>query len=269
MKTLIKNINWKLKGVKTKKEIKEKLALSGAYPPVVILQMGKVASQSIWRSLDKQYQGFVVHTHSFLKKDDFITAKQANKYLKINALCDHFESDDYKGLKIISLVREPIGRNVSAFFQNFNWRTGVKFKDQDFPIEKIRDLFLTKINHEVPLTYFDHFKDKFDIDVYEKPFPAEGHEVIKAPRNVEMLLMRHDLDDDSKERLTGEFMGIKDFKLTNENIASDKIYADTYSRFKSEVKLPAEYISKMKNSRYFQHFYDQYTIDKVCKKWSE
>ncbi len=56
--------------------------------------------------------------------------------------------------------------------------------------------------------------------------------------------------------------------MFNKNISDDKIYAQTYQKFKNQVKLPWEYIKTMGESKYFNHFYSQEVIDTVMRKWS-
>ena len=226
--------------------------------PVFVYQMGKVASSSVYKSLKNQYQGVVFYAHSFGGDHLHYGIRKLYRY--------------YKGknkLKVITLVREPIGRNISAFFENFQMYTGTSYKQGSFSIEYLKKIFLKSYNHDIALDWFDeNIKKHFGIDVFEMESPYEGYQITQN-ENVELLIMRHDLDDWQKEKLVKEFVGIDQFTLNNYNIARDKKYASTYRAFKKQVKLPDEYLSKMGSSRYFNHFYRKSEIDLALEKWTE
>ncbi len=82
-----------------------------------------------------------------------------------------------------------------------------------------------------------------------------------------MLVMRVEMDDTEKVGAIRDFLQLPDFRLRNRNIGSNKEYADIYSRFLVEVRLPREYIDQMCDSRYFRHFYPPSFIEKTREKW--
>ncbi|MEQ9304407.1 MAG: sulfotransferase family 2 domain-containing protein, partial [Marinoscillum sp.] len=172
MKKIIKKLwekfKWTFIGMYTAHSADKKLARSKDYPPVYILQMGKVASTSIRNSLEEQYQGLVTHSHHFMKNKEYKHAKHRNKWRKNERVYDYYFSDEFNGLKIISLVREPIGRNVSAFFQTFSRNMGVNVHQKKFTMDELRSGYLENMKHEVPLIFFDHINEYFNIDVYSK-----------------------------------------------------------------------------------------------------
>ena len=103
--------------------------------------------------------------------------------------------------KIISLVREPIGRNMSEFFHRFKMYTGTPFENHNYSLDDIRGLYLERLDHDFPLEWFDNnFKKHFGVDVYEKLFPKKGYEYY-GNSDIDILLMKHNLEDSLKERL--------------------------------------------------------------------
>jgi len=250
-----------------KRRARKKLFASEAHPPVIILQMGKVASQTIWKSLETQYSGLVVHSHNFQPNKGGLI--MGSKWAAYNEVHRYYHSSAFKRLRIITLVREPVGRNVSAFFQNFMRDTGMDLRSQDFSADQLKHLFIEKYNHDKPLLFFDEINTHFGIDVYDQPFAAEGFMLFSNLKGVEMLVMKHDLPDSEKEMAISSFLCIRDFKLMTYNISDNKYYADFYKRFREQVKLPDWYLIKMKESRYFRHFYSKEVIDSVCEQWAE
>lgn len=79
---------------------------------ILVYQPGKVASSSIKKALDKVYKGPVVHLHSFERDHGEHSLNRERKNLR--------QKGDLPKVKIISLVRDPLSRNLSAFFQNLH-----------------------------------------------------------------------------------------------------------------------------------------------------
>jgi len=225
-------------------------------PPVFIYQMGKVASSSIYESLNEQYEGVSLHAHSFSESHTKSVVRflfKMNEKEKIN-------------IKIISLIREPIARNISAFYENFKRDLGFEFEDNPYSTEELHELFLKDHDHKIPLIWFDHnLLKNFNIDVYQKPFPEIGYTTFKND-NIEVLLLKHDLNDKTKEAVIGTFLNKDDFTLTNYNIGTSKIYSASYKEFQ-KIPIPDWYITKMVDSKYVQHFYSN-EIDDIINKWA-
>ena len=244
-------------------------------PPILVFQMGKVGSTSIFKSLEKKYPGVVLHTHYVLESDWQM---------------EHVLDWAKKGnpIKIISPIREPIGRNVSAFFHftregnehkcdisMYSVQEQVKlYLDDSFP----RDLidaessslapeFETFVSQDFSLEWFENNIEKyFSINVYKKSFPDCGHARF-SHNNIDLLVLRIDISDEEKELAIRGFLEFPEFELKNENIGSSFEYASQYKLFKKQATLPEEYLNKMCDSKYFRHFYSEDKINSIRKKW--
>jgi len=227
-------------------------------PPVLIFQMGKVGSTSIHRSLLRAYPGVVLHTHRFSPQ---------HKNWRIRRLY-RWGIFRKKAIHVISLTREPVGRNVSAFFQNFRRDTGLSYENANFSIDELKALFLSRYKHEIPLGWFDkNIKGTFGLDVFSTPFPESGFATYSRG-NIRLLVIKSEIDDAEKVNALKAFLGLKQFQMLRGNIGDEKPYAETYKEFKKKVKLPPDYLSRMCESRYCRHFYDSAAIDAVKKRWS-
>jgi len=173
-----------------------------------------------------------------------------------------------KNIKIISLVREPISRNVSAFFEVFRYHTGAEsahFKDE---METLQQTFMQKLQHDFPLIWFDkEFKTTTGIDVYNQPFDTEKKYKIFQKDNIDLLLLRIDLPDSEKELIVQTFLGISDFELINSNVGAEKEYASLYQSFKEQLVLPTTYLDQMLDSKYCRHFYTEQEIQELNTRW--
>ncbi|HWQ93116.1 MAG TPA: putative capsular polysaccharide synthesis family protein [Clostridia bacterium] len=227
--------------------------------PVLVYQMGKVGSSSVRWSLLQQYPGAALHLHFFAPDHPDYQVRRLYRW----AIAER------RPVNVISLTREPIGRNVSAFFQNFKRDTGVPFAQSTFSLRELRTLFLSKARHDTPLVWFDrHTFRHFGIDVFETPFPESGV-ALYTRHNVRLLVLRSELADDQKEAAIREFLALPGFKLQNFNVGAQKEYAATYKAFRAQVTLPPDYVERMCQSKYFNHFYDRTTINAVRQRWLE
>lgn len=243
--------------------------------------MGKVGSWSIYDSLRLYGIKAVFHTHRMnpirLKE---ITKKRVERYLKnkgppppdftLAKMLYRLFVKNRKKAKFITLVREPIGRNISAFFQNFYIYTGVEYDKAKFSIDEIIKLFLNNYDHTNPFFWVDEeIKETLNIDVYKYAFPQEkGYQLIKK-KNFELLIIKIEIDDSIIEEVVKNFLNLDDdFKLIRSNVGNKKNYSEMYQKFKQIVNLPESYIEKMLNSKYTKHFYSDREIESLKSKWT-
>lgn len=161
-------------------------------------------------------------------------------------------------LKVITLVREPVAANVSLYFQVFGRYAGTNSRPADFDIDELTRIFVDHYMHFRPLTWFDaELKRTLGIDVYQHPFPAEtGYKTISS-NNIDLLIVRCELDDTSKARAISDFIGLNDFEITRSNIAANKPYAARYAEFKEHLQLPEPLLDNIYMSKYARHFYTE------------
>lgn len=238
-------------------EFEEFVRRSELQPPVFVYQMGKVASTSIFESLNRQYDGKVLHAHTF-------GAFHASA--DVRALYRYHQSTS-SPIKIITLVREPVTRNLSAFFQNFRRDTGQSVEECDLSAVELKRKFMSNYPHEIPLVWFDNnLRKHFQIDVYDYPFPDCGH-LRMSNQQVEVLLMRHDLANSLKEELVGEFVDLKEFQLKDYNVGAEKQYAHLYAKLQ-QAKLPLKHLYYLASSKYMHHFFHS-DMREIIYSWSD
>jgi hypothetical protein len=245
--------------------------------PVIVYQMGKVASSSIYQGLKAVPGVDVFHAHYLLPEN--IERNQAavrargfkprdesrRRYLYRRLL-----ARPDRRIHIITLVREPIGRNVSAYFQNLETVTRVRNADSRLDTAALIQTFLDEYPHDTPLNWFDlEFKPVTAIDVYEHPFAvADGYSVIEKPP-FRALIMRSDLNDQSKQAQVRHFLGIPRFSLPRANVGEAKRYGDAYRRMLGAIKLSAPYADRMLGSRYARHFFSKEELAQLRERWTE
>lgn len=221
--------------------------------------MGKVGSSTVYYSLKKQLKGrFILHAHDFTPKH--------RKLVKVRALYKHRRDYPERPLKIITLVRDPIGRNISGFFQEYERYVGKPFKHDDYSLSELRDIFLKKYNHRAPLDWMNRLNKHFEIDVYAQPILPAHHKIYRSG-SVECLLMRHDLDNREKDGLISDFLGLDELKIENYNQSIRHVYGAKYREFKKALRLPEDFLEKMRTSKYYTHFYTADEIKAQSAQW--
>ena len=252
--------------------------------PLLIYQMGKVGSSTIRRSLEAlNLDIHVYHMHylsgigymmklcraqSLPLQDHILTSIYCKKMLKR-------QRAHKTKLSVISMVREPISKNISQFFQNvhvsypeFRYSEKLKTLSQENLIDEMEEFFIKNFMHDDPLVWFDvELKQFTNIDVYKESFPHEKGYRIYENEHFRILLIRLENLNSKISEAMNRFLGIKNFILINENISKEKEYSQIYEEVKRKIKVPENYIEKMYSSKMAQHFYTSSEIDNFKKKW--
>lgn len=250
-------------------------------PPILIYQMGKVGSKSIAYSLTASGVKNVHHIHFLQRENVYMFSPrtiQSNQRifwentLKIQQrLCEitPLQIHRLSKVRIITMIRDPIARNISLFFHLFPVYTGSSAENTVYSIETLNQIFLHQLRHTMPLDWFDlELKAATGIDVYQYTFPKEQGHLIIEENSVNLLILKCELPDDIKVQVVSDFLGIEGFHLKRENEGLSKVYGEIYKRFLVHSCIPLSYIEALYQSRYMQHFYSQEEIDSMRSKWT-
>ena len=186
----------------------------------VVQSMGKCGSRSVHKTL--KYADYdVTHAHHIDLEDRFI---KNTRY-------------------VISPIREPVRRNISAYFENY-------YK----PYKMTMNKFIDKYIHHESLLWFDrHLKPVWGIDVYAEPFDKEQGWQIYEGEQVKLLVIRLEDFDKLDEAFTA-LTGYAPPELMYTNKTSDTPKARDYEYF-LKLEVPAFYIEFVNRSKYVERFY--------------
>jgi hypothetical protein len=247
---------------------------------VLILQMGKVSSSSIYTTIRGRggIAVFQFHHSKGINSRKFDEGLIRRIYLKSRPFLHELTGLLIKRrirnisipVKFIVTVREPVSRNVSAYFHNRTRFRKQEAAEQGSATDRARQAFLRSYPHDIPLSWFDaELRSLTGVDVFSYPFdPAKGYGVVKSDR-YDILLMHHDLaEKDMLDAING-FLGTELKAIVQENVGEAKNYASEYAEFKSSAKLPRSYVLRMLNSRYAKHFFSLERRHKAACAWSD
>lgn len=241
--------------------------------PVILFQMAKVGSTSLWHAMEDAGQ-IVYFVHSMESSHSDWLASEAMDLMG-HKRAYHLVRGDviYKRIvlpgrpaRYISLTRDPVARNLSSFFQIYVEQP--KAFGPTPPLERIFELFFDRFRHNRPIEFFDsEYKGMLGIDVYAKPFdPAKGFvEIAKGPARV--LILRLESGPSVIEKATAQFLGIPGLTLPHKNESRQKPLGGLYQRFVSEIKLPDEYVERLINAKYTRHFYSDQERERMADRW--
>lgn len=163
----------------------------------------------------------------------------------------------------ISLVRDPIARNLSAFFQNLHHMPD-EIKNETDP-NKMFEHFSNNYGHSLPLTWFDReFKAELGIDVFARPFDKESKFVHRKAANT--ILFRVDCPDDVKSHVLSKALSCE-INVGRLNDGANKDYNTMYNEMKKLVTFPTKFLDRMYNSKFVQHFWTPDEIEKMKSNW--
>lgn len=238
-------------------------------PPVpVVYTMGKVGSTAVSAAI--RAAGLGCHDIHTLEREGL--KKVAREWLardrlpprhicEAMALRDTLMRDPGRCL-FITLVREPVARNLSAFFENLHLAPeGIR--DSSDP-DLLARRFLGRYPQDLPLTWLDReLRGEAGIDAYDVPFdPARGW-----VRQGNLILMRSDCPDAVKSRVLSEALGRR-IGVGRANDSAAKPYRRLYCEVERRVAFPAETTRRLYGSRYARQFWSAEELAGFARRWT-
>ena len=194
-------------------------------------------------------------------------------------------------IKIITAVREPIGQNISIFYNMSDtfwdepafWRSGgdVQFlfdgwikREQGHRETNPSFYYFSsfkkaeKVEYLIQNFFEKDFYKNTGISVYSYPFDKyRGYSIINAD-NIEIFIYQIEKVKKIENELA-KFLNISNFSFTRENIGDNKWYANSYREALEKLRLSAEYVDVCMNSDYIRHFYSEEDISIFYRKWDQ
>lgn len=226
------------------------------HPPILLYQMGKVGSSSLRATLSEQHPGLVLHAHA----PSMISAK-VRWLLRLRKIFG-------RRVYVISPVRDPLSRNASAFFQNFERVAGQSFASRQWDMPSLKQIYLERYWHDEVGEWFDTcFLPVFGIDVLANDFPRKRKWQTYDKAAVRVLVYRSDLDRAEQLALVSRFLNMPIAAWSLSNVSSEKEYGEAYRTFTRKVKFSAEHIDRVTGTRFCRHFWTPQEIAEQRARW--
>ena len=254
------------------------------HPPVLVHQMGKVGSTTVIDSLRPTPAGDrLFHVHYLSDQLDAVAELHVQSGILPEpqhifdgyALRAELERHPERRVKVISLVRDPVARQISDAFQNpdfanrelrdatgrFDAARVTAYLDQRFSDPD----FLWGPRH-----WFDvEIKAVWGIDVYDKPFGDDGLQVYSSPR-ADLLVYRLEDLDSRRLRALGPFLGFSPYLIreVRGNVREESDDAGVYAEVKSSVRLGRSVLEQVYDHRSCRYFYPPEMIERMIDRWA-
>ncbi len=260
--------------------------LLGAEPPlVVVYQMGRVASKSVWLSLTywfrtHGYRTKVYHVHRLTKFEEarrlaYLTLADPEPALKDIAASMRVEGEleSYRDVvwPVISLVRDPFARALSEFV--FNLETRIpgyegKLRSGVLSVEDVKQTFVEAYSKPLPDWFAEELQPALGIAVYDGEATNHPGAVEYPPSERARLLVARveDLDRGATDAIA-RFLDIHDFRMFNFNTSASAPHGWLYSALKG-LAYPADFVDHIYDVRWVRHFYSPEEIENFKAKWT-
>lgn len=285
--TLKDRIKNKLAKYPFAESLKIKVQSFREYPPILIYQMGKVGSATVHETLLYANLPHPIYHIHFLSYDGIKNAEKYFLNLKNPIKPSHLsrskilrqiidKNSDIKW-KIITLVREPIARNISDMFQTLDRYHPELVENGEIKMSDVIELLLKNFfnyepNTDYTCTWFDNeLKDVFGIDVYACGFNREiGYTILPKQRNVEVLILRVEDLNMNLENALVKFLDLNNpIKIIKSNVGSEKQYSEVYKNVLEDIRIPESFCKEIYSTKYAEHFYSEKMLHEFMLRWSK
>lgn len=245
--------------------------------PVIIHQMAKVGSTAVFAAVsDSGLPVWQVH------RMDAVHLKRMRAQRRAYGWADMpVPPHDLLGLRIrrklldrggraqlITLVRDPIARNLSSYFEHLDTIWHTTDAHVQVPMEGLIRGFHERFPHDEPLTWFDdEMLAATGIDVYASPFPAMGHVTLRRGK-LDLIILKNELSDSIKTAALRDFLGQREMHLRSANRTADKAKGAVYRRFVETIRFDPAFVDRMLDSRYTRHFYSPQEIEAMRQRYT-
>jgi len=245
--------------------------------PVLIYQFGKVGSTSLYYSLQRLNRE-VYHIH-ILEAGRLANAikrlKDAGKEIPPHLAASFYLHKYLRNRKwdIVSVVRDPVARNVSAFFQNIDtysptYRDRELSTDPEEMVERMIREFFDHFNHDSIFHWFDiEMKGAFGFDIFSHPFDRSNGYGIYEWDGHRLLVLQFERLSQLTDVIR-DFLGLPQFVLSRENVGDARDYGAIYKRFREPIRFDDVFLDRMYDNRFVRHFYSEEDIAAFRQRWS-
>lgn len=239
--------------------------------PILVWTMGKVGSSTISYSLFMAgFYTLDIHTLFSPQVTDLSpdpSSQDGNNRLPYHIVRSRRAGDLLESgtapIEIITAVREPIGRNLSAFFQNVK-KADLEGKTNDQVIALFKDSY----PQHIPLRWFDNEILKgTGVDLLDRPFDHDRGWAIHEEGHFRFLTIKLDGPEDAMRGGLAAFLG-EAIPIASQNESRGKFYANIYNNVKGTIDFNNDEITSMYNSRYAKTFWTPSELKALAQRWS-
>ena len=178
--------------------------------------------------------------------------------------------DRYR-LLVVCSIREPIARNVSAYFYSTDptHLASVAQGSAEGRTDRLRDDFLASWDHDRALDWMDReIEDQLGFELTGDFDLERGYATYDNATGGRCLVIRQeDLDAAGPEALSA-FLGRRIDDIPRTNVGGGLPHGELYREFLRAVDLPTEYVERMYASSYARTYYSAAERARLATRWT-
>ena len=249
--------------------------------PIVVFTFGKVGSTSLTETLRTHSSRPVLHVHAISRsavhaatRNYVVHGRGGTPFNAWRGTYVRLRWKFTRKRRVVTVVRDPVARNISAFFQvaDAYGLEGVSDATADaVDVARLARTFFDEFDeHAGPLHWYaEEFAATTGVDVFAHPPPTtDGWTVIRTPDCDVALLRTEDLDRTGPAALSA-FLGTPVRRLADANRSTHKEYGEAYRRLVATIRFPAEYLRAAYTSQLATHMYTPDELDAFTTAWSD
>jgi hypothetical protein len=254
-----------LKEVNIRIGIKDDLSVEKNKTLIFVYCPPKVGSTTVVSSLRLSASNkiTVIHLHNdvMLKVLFNITNTTVNEII-------HFNKFLGKNVYVFDIYRTPVEHKMSSFFENidtFHFNTSIE-NLKTYSIDRV----IKRFNYLFPyLVTCDYYRETYHIPVEKTEFDFEKKYLLTEHNGITYVKLRlkdsHQWGHIFKEILQMDIYVVSDYETDSKNTNIKEVY----KHFKTNYKIPKNFIDTIKNSPQFLFYNDIHERNEYLKTWED
>lgn len=249
----------------------------------LVWQMGRVASQSLNDALLAGGVRPVFHVHWLSSARIAGACERARRHygyvrprhlrvsLQLRRILDSPARERVEW-RIVTLVRDPVARNVSDYFLALGnyalpgfrerWRRG------EVGLEAALNGFLEGYEHDCRDHWFDEeIGGVFGIDLLSAPFDWKKGYGIVAADGVSVLVLRQESLAETLRPALKEWLGLDVAHVPRQHVSGDEADGELYRALLENIRFDKHFLDRMYAIPWVRHFYSPAEIEGFKAKW--
>jgi len=235
--------------------------------PVLIYQMGKVGSSSVYNAL-KKADVDSLHVHFITPQGRRSAARWRRneniplpQHIHTGFLLHKWIKMNPRKIRIITLVRDPVAVHLSGSYM-LKHLTGLSSKNLQKSIQSMHQSLSGRSGY-----IFHWFENEINallgINILEEPFDRnEGYSLINR-KNISILVLKLENLDDLFSNVLRTFVG-KAVQPAQSRVEQDA----KYEEIKSQIHFPETELDRIYGHPWMKHFYSENEIQRFKNKWT-
>ena len=174
-------------------------------------------------------------------------------------------------VRVISLVRDPIARSISTYFQIYHEDYSLSddvLLDPLLGAKKYIDKEMKEGDAGYLFKWFDdEIFETFDINVFDFPFNKEKGYGLICQGNIHILLLTVEQLLENKD-IIETFLNINGLQFLEKNVGREKPYRFVYNDVLNEISVEEDVLDfYYRDNKKMKHFYTEEQIEKFRSRW--